>query len=237
MKIKYLILTAIIAFSIIACGSDPDDDNDANAAGNENPTHFTGTLEFRGEQVWEPNINATRLSDMYHEFNGSREIIVYVNGPQYSEWITAGLGRIENGTLNFTVDELPAESLRGWDDFKSLFVHWTDVAIDVPETRGNFIAVLTSDGEGLSRENMIEVDSSLAQEIIIFFYVDSDCQITGNNGEGELDNGYYFTEAPLSLSLKKGWNTIYRREAYAQSGKAAILMEIKNPSLKWVLYY
>ena len=230
-------LAALIAFSMAACG-----DNTDNGYNIENRTHYTGALEFRGQQVWEQNKDTKHISDAYYEFKEDREIIVitYIldeSSPNGFSEVQVGSGKIENGILSFRVDELEPEKLLEWDDLKIIFSQWNDVAIDIPQARGNFITLVTTRGERINRERLVALGYSLAQESVIFFYINADSVITGNYGDGEDESSFYFTTGELALSLKKGWNTICRKEAYGQTGKAAISMEIRHPDAKWVIYH
>ena len=230
-------LTALIVFSMIACG-----DNVDNGYNLENRTHYTSPLEFNRQQVWEPNKDTGKISDAYYEFKEDREIIVITyladeSSPNGFSGVPVGSGKIENGILSFRVDELEPEKLLEWDSLKRLFFYWNDVTIDVPQARGNFITLVTTGGERINKERLVASGYSLAQESIIFFYINADSVITGNFGEGEDEYFLYYTTDALSLSLKKGWNTIWRKEAYGQTGRAAISMEIKHPETKWVIYH
>ena len=236
-------LTAATIFSIIACI-----DNQSDAPGNKNnidvkdgPVHYTGTLSFSGQQVCKHN-NAANLSNMYYEFKGNREISVNVimrseTNPEVFSMVSAGSGKIENGIMDFSINEPEPEKLMEWVDLKLMFPFWKDVNISIEETKGNLIELITSDNKWLNKERLIGTGSSLGMESIMFFYVDTDCQITGGNDEGYFENGYYFTENELALSLKKGWNTISQKEIYTQSGRSVISMEVRHPDSNWVIYY
>ena len=235
---KIAAMAALIVFLMTACNNDRD-----NGCGgiDENRTHYAGSLEFRGQQVWAHNENAVKISDAFYEFMETREIIVitYIQdefSPNGFSEVQVGSGKIENGILSFRVDEPEPEKLLEWDDLKRLFLYWNDVAIDVPQAMGNFITLVTDRGERINRERLVSSGYSLAQESIIFFYINADSVITGNYGEGGDGYSLYYTADALKLSLKKGWNTICRKEAYAQTGRSAISKEIKHPDAKWVIY-
>ena len=235
MKTTIKLLSFIMIFIITSCG-DTTDINNNKEYETLYRTHFENSLEISGQQVWQQNPIATKLSNAYLEFKGNRNISIVFLDPADYNMITIGSGKIQNGLLSFKVNEPESSYLLDWNDLKSMFFFWSNIEIDVPEIKGNFILPLTTYNEKLSRERLLGTDFSLSQEIVIFIYVDNNCQITGDYAEGQGDGFFYYTESNLSLKLKKGWNTLCRKESYGRSGKAGISMEIKNPDCKWVIY-
>ena len=233
-SIGIAVLTAAIVLSMVSCDSGTGSPGVNGKA--TNSTHFVSSIEIESQQVWEQNKSAVKISEAYKTFGGNRSITITIFSPVDFSGIQIGSGYIKNGIMTFSVNEPEPENLFAWNDFKRIFSCWNDVAVDTPHIRGNFIMFSTPEGERLNRERILGINSSLGQETILFLYVDNDCHITGSYGDGQLENRYYYTENTLALLLKKGWNTICHKESYGQSGKAAISMEIKNPSgFKWVL--
>lgn len=237
-RISKILGIAALAWAIVSATSACDNGalgSGESFGGPDGRIHYEGPLAFNGQQVWEQNKNTTRISNAYFAFKEDRDINVVVYSPVDYSAIQVGSGKISQGILNVSVNELAPETLLSWDDLKKIFFYWDDVQIDNPLAMGNFIMFISSNNERLNRERLLGTDVSLGQEIVFFIYVDSDCRITGSYGDGTGD-GYYYTTSNLDLYLEKGWNTVCRKEVYGQSGKAAISMEVKNPESKWVIY-
>ncbi|MDR2701966.1 MAG: hypothetical protein LBB72_06025 [Spirochaetaceae bacterium] len=251
MPMVTALAAAAIAFLTAACdntsGNNPNDDTNG-------PTHYTGTLTISGQQVWLQNKEAKRQNDeWYYKFNGEDTAInifaVYsldehnnVTASR-SAWKSAGTGNIEKGILSFQAAGLNEEDLVNTDSLKNyVFKEYVNVTIDPPEVMSNSIVLATSHGVFLNREGLFLMYSSVGLESIQFVYVDRDCRITGNPGDKTWDQGEqsYFsrTEGAIDLSLKKGWNTIFRMEVFDRSsGYDNVSMGISNPNnFKWVLY-
>jgi hypothetical protein len=243
--INIIALTAIIGFIIIACDDHKTNDTKHEAEKIMLPTHYTGILTVKNRQMWVHNNNPLRLSDAYHKFNDNSIINVDIDVmiPQDGEpdIIPVGSGKIDRGILSFEVPELIEDELLEWDDLSFIFFHeWyilNIISVDNTGVTGNKIIPITDAKKMLNLERLYSSPFSIGLESIFIIYVDSDCVITGESGGGTISGTYRFAVDAFELSLKQGWNLICKREAYNQSGAAAISVEVVNPyDFKWVIY-
>ena len=240
------ILIAVIILVLAACKTEADDNKDG-------PTHYANTLTISGQQVWGINFQASSPRDQYYKFTEDRDINVFIrfydeNSIETGKENTSvtsdkvvGSGKIEKGILSFNVGKPEPEDLQNWNVLKSReFFFWHDAVVDVPEVNGTQYMLITTGGNRLNKETIVGTRTSISQEIVRFIYVDRDCKITGTSGNGKFGSqnpAFYITNNKLDLSLKKGWNTVWRKETYENiTGDAQISMEIKNPDHKWAIY-
>jgi len=236
------VLAAVIIFSMAACNSDKDDDD------TDGPTYYSGAFKIDKEQVWVQNKEAKKQDDeWYNKFNDDKVINV-VTGFSYDTQgkviqfqKSTGSGKIEKGLLSFEAEEPAQDDLVSADILNSFFKEYDGVNFDPSDVKGTNIIPVTSAGERLNREELYLLNSSIGLESILFIYVDNDCRITGNPGNKYWDiapQGYYsLTEQSVDLSLKKGWNTVFRKEVFDNVGYDNISMGLGNPNnFKWVLY-
>ena len=251
-KFGIIALAALIAFAMAACDM-------GNGGNNDGPTHFPDTLTaealLSSRQVWEYKKEWNRIRDMHILFDGDRDVDVFVrmygDDSKLAGEKNVGSGKIEGGILSFSIDIPDAEVLFGWDALRSSnFFYWEDAAVDPSGVKGNeFMFVTTPQNERLNLEKITGTRESLSQELVRFIYVDKNCTMTGTegvkdgiiHGVGEQSDTYFETDHTLNLSLKEGWNTVYRRQTFRTgedgNGKSLITMEIKNPlNLRWILY-
>jgi hypothetical protein len=101
----------------------------------------------------------------------------------------------------------------------------------------DIIAFEKSEDELLNREKYSGSSDSLWLESVIFYYVDRDCAITGKPSSGMRENESRYQTGDLNLALKKGWNTVCRKQLYQGAhGIEEDTDEIKNPKdFKWVI--
>jgi hypothetical protein len=232
---KVTALTTAIIFLITTCAND-DDTSDNNEI-----THYTGSFKISNRQVWE-GTKSNKISELYKEFEGDREISVYEYEPEgegkYGPVIKIGSGKIENGLLNCDVPVADADDLMEWKDFKFVFSAWTDLACTPDTAKGTYLRLVTSEDEWLNLEKMSGSLDSLWLESIWFIYLDSDCKITGTPSEGiRPGDAFYETDENLDLVLKKGWNTLCRKQLLTgDRGIETDSIKIKNPpDFKWVI--
>jgi hypothetical protein len=250
-KIKLISIISLAVFviiSAIACDdSNKDDakhDNQKTQEKKELPTHYTGELKFENQQVWVHNLKAHGINDAYFKFADKSEIDVNISvlleSDEGYESVSAGMGKINQSILSFNVPELTQEQLQEWDYLKNyIFREWrilNSISIDDPNVMCNFIMFDSNAGK-LNLEGLFGNAFSIGMKSIVIIYTDRDCTITGVGGEDYLSGSYNFTASDINLTLKKGWNMVCRRESYAQSGVAAISVEIVNPyDFRWVIY-
>jgi len=228
------VLAAVIVFSVAACETG-NNDNDTDGT-----THYTGAFKIDKEQVWQ-GTGSNKLSEVYEKFDGDRGINVNVYLPtgdgKYNPTKVLGTGKIEKGLLSCDVPEPKTDDLMECDDFKSWFSEWKDVDC-APIVKGAYLGLVTSDNEWPNREKMSGSDDSLWLESIWYIYVDTDCKITGTPGDGiRPGDAFYETPENLNLTLKKGWNTVCRKQLLqGNRGIETDSVKVKNPNdFKWVL--
>jgi len=247
--LKIAALMAVIIFSMTSCiildlGQDDNDDDNDDTNDIDGPTHYTGTLIIINQQVWE-GTDSNKIDEVYKKFEGEREININVYWPdgddknrQYNPTKTLGAGKIEKGLLSCEVPEPEADNLMAWDDFKLEFSAWGNLDC-VPKANGTYLRLVTTpNDEWLNREKMSGSSDSVWLESIWFIYVDTDCKITGTPSEGfRPGDVFYKTPEELDLALKRGWNTICRKQLLkGDIGIEADLMKIKNPNdFKWAI--
>jgi len=244
------IMAAAIIFLMAACNDTVDSGNSGNID-NNGPTHYTGALRMSG-QVWVQNSETNRINDMtYLKYTGADKAISVFPAFSYNpegkiiqSREPAGSGIIKNGFLSFTVDELAEGNLINADNLKELFKEWDNVQIAPSTVKGNIIYPETTDGERLNREGLTGTRSSISMESILCIYINENCQITGSSGGGKTEDDHFsYTDSSLNLSLKRGWNTVCRKQTYTadsnneEYGYEKETIEIKNPhDFKWTLY-
>jgi len=236
--ISFTFSMTFIIFSITSCAIIDlgQDDNDS--------THYTGALKINKQQVWE-GTKSNKPSKVYDKFEGERGISVNVYWPDVGADGKKKLnptkvlcdGKIEKGLLSCKVPEPEAGNLMAWDDFKLEFSAWGNLDC-VPKANGTYLRLVSSNGEWLNREKMSGSSDSVWLESIWFIYVDTDCKITGTPSQGYRPGDvFYKTPEKLDLALKKGWNTICRKQLLREDiGIEVDLMKIKNPNnFKWAI--
>jgi hypothetical protein len=224
-------LAALILFPMATCDLNKDEDG---------PVHYSGAFKINKEQVWE-GTESNKLSELYEKFDGDRGISVNVYWPgedgKYAPTKVIGSGNIEKGLLTCDIPEPKADELMEWADFKFEFSQWNDINC-VPEVKGAYLRLITSDKVWLNREKMSGSNNSLWLESILYIYVDTDCIITGTPGAGiRPGDAFYETPEDLNLTLKKGWNTVCRKQLLeGDHGIETDSVKIKNPNdFKWAL--
>jgi len=243
------ILLAIILFLTVTC-ADPKTDNGIVEAS----AYLDVTLNVSGEQVWMPNYNTGKVSQMLLKFQGDREVDVIVEvivgydgeGRPVSSIEKAGSGKIEKGILNFKVDEMNDSNLLDSDDL--LFYYFKDWyktgdnLVMTPEVKGNIITLVTlyNDApvkmpiEAVIREGFTGTNDSLTGEYIYYLYVEADCTISVKEEIKKPEFQYTFKKFD-DLSLKAGWNTILKSETYTTTGDSSYSLTVKNPAIRWVM--
>jgi hypothetical protein len=233
---KAAVFTAVIVFSMATCEDTTDEPGDIS----NGPTHYEGTLKISKQQVWE-GTDSNKLSEVYKKFEGERGISVNVYWPdgsgKFSPTKNLGEGKVEKGLLNCEVPEPEAGDLMEWDNFKFEFSAWDDLACVPAETKGTYLRLVTSENEWLNREKMSGSSDSLWLESIWFLYLDTECRITGNPSEGIRPDAFYETPENLDLELKRGWNTVCRKQLLqGDRGIEVDTMLLKNPSdFRWAI--
>jgi len=241
----FFILAAIVLLLTITC-VEPNDNI------NNTLTYLSDKLDVKGEQVWMPNYNTGKVSQMLLKFEGNRtvdiivELIGYDNENEPFSYIEhVGSGEIKNGILKFNTDEMKDDYLLDSEKlfyfyFKDWYKTGGNIVIDHPEVKGNIITFVTlySDdsvkmpSEAVIREGFSGTSDSLTGEYIYYLYVTADCTISAGKVE-KIDFQYTFNE--FNLSLKRGWNTICKSETYTTTGDSYYSMTVRNPAIRWVM--
>jgi len=236
----FLFLTAIILLLIVTC-AEPDNGI------NEMSAYLSDKLNVTGEQVWMPNYNTGKVSQMLLKFAGDRDVdvivIEYAAAPIFH---TVGTGKIEKGILSFNVDKMDDDCLLDSDTLlKVYFNDWYktgDNLVMTPDVKGNIITLVTlySDAsakkpsEAVIREGFSGTKDSLTGEYIYYLYVEADCTISVKEEVKNTELQYTFKKFD-DLSLKAGWNTLCKSETYTTTGDSSYSMVIKNPAINWVM--
>ena len=243
----FFILTVIILLLNITC-AEPKDDTEASA-------YLGKTLNITGEQVWMPNYNTGKVSQMLLKFDGDRtvdvvvELIAGYDSDGYPEFYikSVGSGKIEKGILSFNVDVMKDVDLLESDDFLlQCFNEWyydkddnDNISIDTAGVKGNIITLIalyndskTIPVEGIIREGFSGTKKSLTGQYIYYIYVNKNCKITAKEvKKTEVD----YTFNKFELLLNAGWNTICKSETYTTTGDSSYSMTVKNPAINWVI--
>jgi len=248
-------LVAIILLLTVTCidSTDPDSTDDNTDAITYGPVNLGDKLDVKNQQVWMPNYNTGKVSQMLLKFKGNRTIDVIAvlvehdddDDPSYLIG-SVGSGKIQKGILSFKVDAMDDSNLLESDDLLlNLFNEWfldnngnDNIAIDTDDVKGNIITLVSQYNddeepiEGVIREGFSGTDNSLTGEYIYYVYVNKNCKITA----GEVvKTGLDYTYNKFELSLKTGWNTILKSETYTTAGKSSYSMKVLNPSIRWVM--
>jgi hypothetical protein len=237
----FFFLTAIVLLLTAACvESDKSDDVDTAAS-----AYLGDKLDIKNEQVWMPNYNTGKISQMLLKFTGDRDVDVVINNPSIYKVVS---GEIKKGILKFKIDkdEMDDSYLLNKDNLIFyIFNEWYDdgngdIDITPSDVKGNIITVLTykkNDShtkpmEGVIREGFSGTDDSSTGDYIYYLYVDKNCKISAEKVEKkELE----YTFNKFELSLKAGWNTICKSETYTTTGNSSYSMKVSNPSIRWVI--
>jgi len=249
-------MAAVILLLIVSCvdSDEPDNKVDDNAI-TYGPVNLGEQLNVKDQQVWMPNYNTGKVSQMLLKFTGDRNIDVITEvvkddgeGNLSSSVKSVGSGKIEKGILSFNVDAINDSNLLESDDLLLYFFNeWylvkdgnNNISVDPTDVKGNLITLVTQykdDSntipiEGVIREGFSGTDNSLTGEYIYYIYVNKDCKITA--GEVKIEELDY-TYNKFELSLKNGWNTILKSETYTTTGQSSYSMKVLNPSIRWVM--
>jgi len=256
----FFFLTAIVLFLTAACIDSDNSDEPGNVVIDNNgiaplPVHFDA-LNVTGEQVWMPNYNTGKVSQMFLPFIGNRNIdvivIEYLDVPPYSNFPSVGEGKIDKGILEFSVgqDKIESNLLDSDDLLKYYFNEWyvdvdndgnIDLTIEPASVKGNIITLVSQYDsgdsgkkpiEGVIREGFSGTGISLTGDYIYYLYVDNDCTISAEKANKE-DLEYTFNE--FNISLKTGWNTICKSETYTVTGNSSYSITVLNPPIRWVM--
>jgi len=244
----FFILMAIILFLTVTC-VEPGESNDKiiDTGITFGSFNLGAKLDVKDEQVWMPNYNTGKISQMLLKFTGSRDVkvvvIEYINVPPYRNFLEVGEGKIKEGILTFNVEEDNMKGtnlLDGGDLLEYYFNEWTgdgEIAINPSTVKGNIITLVSLYDsavpvEAVIREGFSGTNNSLTGEYIYYIYVNADCEISAKEvKKTELK----YTYNKLDLSLKSGWNTILKSETYTTTGDSSYSMTIKNPAINWVM--
>jgi len=244
-------LTGIVLLLTAAC-VDPDKSNDV-IDDIIPPVHLGAKLDIKNAQVWMPNYNTGKVSEMFLKFTGDRTVDVIVELVEYDDegnpsfpFEKVGSGKIEKGILSFNVDVMDDSNLLDSDELlKHYFNEWyydkdNNINIDMnPDVKGNIITLVTLYNNGVSAEAIIRegfsgTNDSLTGEYIYYLYVEDDCTISVKADVKKLDLKYTFVKFD-NLTLKAGWNTICKSETYTTTGDSSYSIKLLNPPINWVI--
>lgn len=235
----HIIFAALIALAFAACENDIAEKLDL-------PAHLGSTLKIN-EPMWELNPDAMRFKDAYKNYSETNRAItahcLAADGTPKQMPETGYLGSIAGGRLSVEVSALEQACLLDIDLLAhDIFSEWKNVAVDAPAgTKGNNVVFMVYDGGTpigmLNKEKYSTTSFHIALNSVLYVYVTDDCHITGSYGSGYKNmDSFYYTEEDLNLALKKGWNTVFRKQSYSQSGSEAVSVGLQNPiDCKWVI--
>ena len=234
-----IVLSALLLFSITACGDEEETKT--------TPSPYLGeVLQIQNVQVWKHNNTfPIALKAEYSHFEESLPVTVTVrlqdNNVWYSEIADSFIdgGGIIDGILNISGGTLLQTELLDWSYWKIYFSEW-DAAID-NEVKGNIIIIYAGEAArpNLNKEKPSGTEDSIWLESILFAYMEDDCHVTGLHGKEGFKDGdsFYHAIKDLDLPLKKGWNTLCRKQTYTSSGFEDVSIVLANPNdFKWVIY-
>jgi len=251
-------MAAIILLLIVSCvdSDEPDNTDDDNAI-TYGPVNLGTKLNVKSQQVWMPNYDTGKVSQMLLKFTGNRTIDVIAvlitgydsDGNPVSSIASVGSGKIEKGILSFKVETMGDSNLLDSDELLLYFFNeWyldkdgnNNISIDTAGVKGNIITLVslykddsnTTPVEGVIREGFSGTEDSLTGEYIYYIYVNKNCKITAKYDV--VKTGLDYTYNKFELSLKNGWNTILKSETYTTAGKSSYSMKVLNPSIRWVM--
>jgi len=246
----FFFLTAIVLLLTAACidpTTKPEEKTDEYVDVITYSSPYLGAkLEVTGEQVWMPNYNTGKVSQMLLKFAGDRTIDVIVIENDTAIFHTVGSGKIEKGILSFNVDGISGNLLDSDNLLLYYFNDWYktgDNLVMTPAVKGNIITFVTlynndpdkkMPSEAIIREGFSGTSDSFTGKYIYYLYVENDCTISVKEKVEKPELEYTFEKFD-DLKLKAGWNTICKSETYTTIGKSSYSMEVKNPSIKWVM--
>jgi hypothetical protein len=236
----FFILMAMMPLLTVTC-VDPSPDNGIDNLS----AYFGDTLSVIGEQVWVPNYNTAKVSQMFIKSADNRDVdvivIEYADDAQNNSFQKAGSGKVEGGKLSFSVDKLADNYLLNSDDLlKKYFNEWYgNITVNPSNVKGNLITLVTQYDDGTSKpseavikEGFYGTRTSLTGEYIYYFYVNADCTISAKKTE-KTDLQYTFNK--FDLSLKAGWNSICKSETYTTTGDSSYSMTVDHPEIRWLM--
>jgi hypothetical protein len=239
-----LMLAGFLAF--LGCKQDPGGDpspgpgDGPNPGGNSIPSGNLGdgTLTLSGT-IYEENMDD--YSPTYSKYTRPETIMVYS-----SEGELLGTEALTNGEFSIEVKKperlSPARDLdevdlfRDWQNPRVSPTDYNSVMIYLTTDNGDYIYKGEAKGSGNANkwsETELEVG---------YTYVDRDLTIT-LKGKTEYENknngiSYTYRSDDTTLSLTKGWNTLYYEATVLKtptSAEGTISISIKNPDLRWVI--
>ncbi|GBU29486.1 hypothetical protein R84B8_03053 [Treponema sp. R8-4-B8] len=238
----FFILTAIITLLTVTCvDTTPDNGIDSVSV------YFGDTLNISGEQVWVPNYNTGKISQMYLKFEDNRDVDVivmkYADSPQNYAFQKVGSGKVEEGKLSFSVNKLDESYLLNSDDLlMHYFNEWSgdgNITVNLSNVKGNLITLVTKydddtsmPSEGIINEGFYGTLASLTGEYVYYIYVNVDCTISAGKKE---NTELKYTFNKFNLSLKAGWNTICKSETYTTTGDSSYSITVDNPEIRWLM--
>jgi hypothetical protein len=247
---------AIVLLLTAACVEGTDEPKDKTDDGDYityGPFNLGAKLDVKDEQVWMPNYNTGKVSQMLLKFAGDRTVDVIVelivrydgDGTPIPSIEKAGSGEIKKGILSFKVDGINDKLLDSDDLLFYYFKDWYKTGnnlVMTPEVKGNIITFVTlynddpvkMPSEAIIREGFSGTSDSFTGKYIYYLYVEADCTISVKEAVIKPELEYTF-EKFNDLKLKAGWNTICKSETYTTIGKSSYSMEVSNPSIRWVM--
>jgi len=232
----FFILTAIIPLLSVTCAEPDNGINNASA-------YFGDMLNISGEQVWKPNYNTGKISQMLLISDDDCDVdVVVLDNAKDPPFHTVGSGKVEKGKLSFSVDKLDENYLLDGDDLLLFYFNeWYsngNITVNPPDVKGNLITLVTKYGndgtpsEAIIKEGFYGTRMSLTGEYIYYLYVNADCKISA--GKKEItDLKYTFNK--FDISLKAGWNTILKSETYTTTGDSSYSIKVDNPEIRWLM--
>jgi len=233
----FFILASIILLSAVTCNDTPPEENNTVSA------YFGNTLSVTAEQVWVPNYNTGKISELFLKFDDNCNVdVIVIDNTNNPPFHIVGTGNIEEGKLSFSVNKLTENYLLDGDDLLFYcFNEWYgngNITVNPSDVKGNLITLVTQyddeismPSEGIIKEGFYGTRTSLTGEYIYYIYVDADCTISA--GEVEKTDLHY-TFNSFALSLKAGWNSICKSETYTTTGDSSYSITVDNPESRWL---
>jgi hypothetical protein len=145
---------------------------------------------------------------------------------------TGGTATITNGSFEIEVEEpTPATPIAAIE--ASFLSDWANVTDDNSSAKVEVLELTTSGaigtGEISKQRSQFSISSYTGSfQEVVFFYVDADVTVTGEQIT-DVDTVY----KAFTLNLKEGWNAVCMKDTFTATSET-VTLSVSNPDLYWV---